>query len=472
MRKVRLSVAKRTVIWVISVAIAVGILAIAIYNKGAYDLIIEQYKHYSVDVAKLVAAELDPEQVSNVQKAIRNTYEHADNKVMSDQWGTPEFESYVAQFEYVKEMDDYKEILADLRRMQDQLDVDCLYITWVDKVNECYVYLVDAAYEDPCPPGCIDPLYFVDNEVILKNLEKDGMVPNISKTKEYGWLMATGMQIFDSNGELIAMADVDISMNDAMAELMKFMNQIAFSFLAIAVIVVILALVVIRIFVIKPIRILSDAAGQYKNNSNVFSELKFKRNDEIGVLADSIALMEKDINSYISDLTSAREQADKMNLAANTDALTKVFNKRAFNQKAIQLDDDKPQYGIAMIDINDLKGTNDNYGHEKGDISIMTICRLICSVFNPSAVYRVGGDEFIVVLEGEEYEKRDELVRKLSDLFKANRMNESLEPWERAWAAIGYAVFDPDSDEGVESVEKHADAYMYENKKQCKESEK
>ena len=468
MRKFKLSVAKKTVLWVVFVAIVVGTFAIAIYNKGSYDLIITQYEHYSTGIAKLVAVEVDSEQVLNVQKAIRDTYDHSENKVMSDRQGTPEFESYVAQFEYVKEMDDYKEVLADLQRMQDELDVDCIYITWVDPANECYVYLVDAAHEDPCPPGCIDPIYVEDKVELLKNLKTAGLPPNITKTQEYGWLMATGMPIYDGNGELIAMADVDISMNVAMSELTSFMNKVIYSFLAMTVIIAVLAIIMMRTLIIKPIRILSNAAKKHKNNNTIFSELNLKRNDEIGVLADSMATMEKDINSYIIDLISAREHAEKMDLEANTDALTKVFNKRAYDQKVCELNKDKPQYGIAMIDINNLKEINDKYGHEKGDICIQTICQSICSVFSHSAVYRVGGDEFIVVMENDAYEKHDELVNELSNLFRTAETDNSLEPWERASAAIGYAVFDSSSDESVESVEKRADTDMYENKKQWK----
>ena len=78
---------------------------------------------------------------------------------MSDDWGSPEFETYVAQYKAIEKMDDYKALHADLRRMQDSVDVDCLYSIWVDEVNESYVYMVDAATEDAYPIGCIDPFY-------------------------------------------------------------------------------------------------------------------------------------------------------------------------------------------------------------------------------------------------------------------------------------------------------------------------
>ena len=463
----KLSLTKKTVLVIVCIAFVIGTFAIAVYNKGSYDMIISQYEHYSIDIAKLVAVNIDAERLSNVRDAILEIYNHSENKVMSDQWGTPEFEAYLAQFAAVEEMEDYKAIRADLQKMQDQLDVDCLYSVWIDQENKCYVYLVDAAHEGACPPGCIDPFYVDDVDEFIRD-PAIGMVPTISKTEEYGWLMATGMPIYNDLGEIVAMADVDISMNNAMSELVRFMVYIGLAFLGIALLFCALAIVLINRAIVHPIKILSHAASQYKTNENAFSEVKIKRKDEIGVLADSMVQMEKDINGYISDLTSARERAEKMDRAANTDALTRARNKRAYDKKVKQLDSERTPYGMALIDINGLKGINDTYGHEKGDVCIKTICSLIFRVFDRSTVYRIGGDEFVVILENDDYEKRDVLIGELSEAFRANEANDSLPPWERVSAAIGYAVYDPEADKTTESVLQRADDAMYENKKELK----
>ena len=464
------SLIKKTVLVIIFIAIIIGVSAIAIYNKGLYDVIISQYEHYSIDVTKLVAAEIDTERLANVKKAVLDIYENSENRVKSDQWGTPEFEAYISQFKAVEEMDDYKAIHAQLQKMQDGIDVDCLYITWIDAENECYVYLVDAAHEEPCPTGCIDPVFFDDAEEALNNLSA-GMLPNITKTPEYGWLISTGMPIYDSQGEIMAMAGVDISMSEAMSQLVRFMIEIGLIFFIMIVLVCILAIFLINKYIVKPINTLSRATLDYKNNKSAFSELEFERNDEIGILAKSMAQMEQDINGYVSDLTSAREYADKMDRAANVDALTKVRNKRAYDIEAKRLNNSENPYGIVLIDMNDLKSINDTYGHEKGDISIKTVSRIICRVFNPSSVYRVGGDEFVVILEDKDYEKRAALIDKISGMFRANKANASLQAWERVSAAIGCAVCEPKTGESAEAVMQRADAAMYENKKAMKEAE-
>ena len=352
--------------------------------------------------------------------------------------------------------------------MQNELDVDCLYTYWVDVENERYVYLVDAANEDPCPPGCIDP-FFMDNVTeALKDLS-DGIAPTISNTPEYGWIIATGMPIYNSKGEIIAMASVDISMNKAMSQLVHFMFHIEIAFLIVTILACLLGIFLLNKFIVKPINMLSSAASDYKNNRNVFSELLLKRNDEIGLLKDSMIQMEKDIESYIDDLISTHEHASRMEHEANIDALTGVGNKRAYDIEVKRLNESKNPYGIVFVDINDLKGINDNYGHEKGDISIKTVSRAICKVFNPLSVYRIGGDEFVVILENDDYENRNKLIREISELFRANESGDLLPPWKNVSAAVEYAVRNTESDTDVESVLYRADTAMYENKKAMKE---
>ena len=467
---------KKTILLIVCIAAMISVLAIVIYNKGIYDVIESQYEARSVDTAKLVAVEIDTEKLLNVQKAVREIYEQADNKVMSDQWGTPEFEEYVSQFSSIEEMDDYKALRADLRKMQDEIDVDCLFITWLDVENACNVYLVDAAYEDPCPVGCIDPVYSDDPE-ILEHPE-NGFAPNITNTPEYGWLVSTGMPIFDDQGEFIAVSAVDISMNDIMDQQNRFLMYSVLAFLIMTVIVCVLGILVVNRVIIKPINTLSQAASQYASNRKVFSELKMSRSDEVGVLADSMTHMEEDINSYIdslekttNDLIAAREHADQMDRAANIDALTKVRNKRAYDTEVTRLNESTQPYGIVMVDMNGLKVVNDTYGHEKGNVSINTVCKTICQVFKHSPVYRVGGDEFIVILENNDYEERASLIQSLFDTFRQNSNDDSLEPWERVTAAVGSAIYDSETDDSVDAVLKRADSAMYENKRAQKESQ-
>lgn len=470
------SLSKKIILLIVTIAVMISCLAVVIYDRGIHEIIDSQYESRSIDIARLVAVSIDADRLLRVQKAVRAIYEQAGNRVMSDQWGTPEFEAYVAQFSAIEEMDDYRILRADLRKMQDVLDVDCLYITWLDVENECNVYLIDAAYEDPCPVGCIDPI-FTDDAEVLRNYE-DGFLPNITNTPEYGWIVATGMPIRDSQGEVIAISAVDISMNGIMAQQYRFLIYTTLALLLMTILVCVVGIRLVNRFIVNPINMLSHAAAQYTGQArSSFSDLKLDRSDEIGVLADSMVHMEREIDGYITslekttnDLISAREHAEQMERIANIDALTRVRNKRAYDIEVVRLNENTQPYGIVMIDLNNLKEINDTYGHEKGDVSIIRLCQIICRVFKHSPVYRIGGDEFVVLLENDDFLNRASLIGALSDAFRENAGNVSLEPWEQVTGAVGFAVYDPETDGNVDDVFKRADSEMYGHKRKMKDT--
>ena len=122
------------------------------------------------------------------------------------------------------------------------------------------------------------------------------------------------------------------------------------------------------------------------------------------------------------------------------------------------------EFGFAMIDLNNLKIINDTYGHEKGNVAIIRLCRLVCEIFDHSPVFRVGGDEFVVVLMGHDYSVVDELVAEFYKRLAQYEADESLEPWEKISAAVGYAKFNRSCDTCVEDVFKKADKAMYAKK--------
>ena len=109
-----------------------------------------------------------------------------------------------------------------------------------------------------------------------------------------------------------------------------------------------------------------------------------------------------------------------------------------------------------MIDLNGLKKINDTYGHEKGDISINALCQIVCQTF--------------AILENSDYENREALMQSMSDTFMRNMRDNSMPPWERVTAAIGFAAYNPAKKESVDKVFQRADAAMYKNKRAMKKA--
>jgi diguanylate cyclase (GGDEF)-like protein len=214
----------------------------------------------------------------------------------------------------------------------------------------------------------------------------------------------------------------------------------------------------------KDIKIISNGDLSYR--ASVY------RNDEIGDITSGMNEMVDRLNFTMNELASSQQHADEMSRLANLDTLTGIRNKTAFDrlQKALneKLNEGDVDFGFAMVDMNNLKVVNDNYGHDRGDAMIRGLCEIIGETFTNSNAYRIGGDEFVVVLVKDDYRNVDELIDRFKARIRAVSGDKSLRPWERVSAAIGYALYNAHVDSGTESVLARADRAMYANKKDMK----
>lgn len=166
------------------------------------------------------------------------------------------------------------------------------------------------------------------------------------------------------------------------------------------------------------------------------------------------------------------DQVKDLNRKAYVDPLTMVRNKSAYNEyiKKLQEQLDRDEVidlAIGIFDCNDLKSINDQYGHEKGDIYIKNACSMICKVFGHSPVFRIGGDEFAIILMNSDFSNRDELVAQLDK--KQNERNAVVKSiWERVHIAHGIAVYDHELDDELGDTARRADKFMYDNKRKMK----
>ncbi|MBR0379561.1 MAG: EAL domain-containing protein [Mogibacterium sp.] len=102
-----------------------------------------------------------------------------------------------------------------------------------------------------------------------------------------------------------------------------------------------------------------------------------------------------------------------------TDGLTGVKNKAAYLNAEAELNDEiklggQPEFAIVVADLNGLKEINDQHGHQTGDNFLKAGCRAICDIFDHSPVFRVGGDEFAVIVRGRDYEDLDALIEEMA----------------------------------------------------------
>ncbi len=232
-----------------------------------------------------------------------------------------------------------------------------------------------------------------------------------------------------------------------------------------AVIVLLIASLFLMFYtmrITKPLEQLTEAAQQVEKG-NYDAELPYDEDDELGRLTRSFKKLSNNMKAHISDL----------NEQVYVDALTRVKNKGAFAklakeiQEQIDYEDTKPEFAIGAFDCDNLKVINDRYGHDKGDVYLQAACTAISESFKHSPVFRVGGDEFIVILRNEDYHNMEMLLEQFDKT--ACEINASAnKPWEQVCISKGFAAFDPSEDSTVIEVMQRADKLMYENKRERK----
>ena len=212
----------------------------------------------------------------------------------------------------------------------------------------------------------------------------------------------------------------------------------------------------------KPITQLTEAANEIENG-NYDVELDYSKDDEVGRLTKMFKQM----------VVHTKENIRKLNRQAFVDALTHVKNQGAFTVALDELQEEaenknsRLKFAVTVFDCDELKKINDKNGHDKGNIYLKAASSAICKTFNHCPVFRVGGDEFAVIMRNESYLNRDSLLVQFEQ--EIDKINSSAENrWEQVHISFGMADYDRDNDHSVYDVVRRADKNMYENKRKRK----
>lgn len=169
----------------------------------------------------------------------------------------------------------------------------------------------------------------------------------------------------------------------------------------------------------------------------------------------------------VAAYSSLKANAKELEVMSYRDALTNLYNPRSYQEHMDEISKKKLPYGLIYIDLNDFKQVNDTYGHETGDALLNIVAkRLKNSIREKDRAFRIGGDEFAVVIHGTHDKKffegviarmRENVAREV--IIGDNKLKASI--------SAGYARC-PEDGTTFEDVVKKADDAMYYNKRLLK----
>lgn len=213
----------------------------------------------------------------------------------------------------------------------------------------------------------------------------------------------------------------------------------------------------------KPLKELTKEAKKMITG-DMNADFNIQQNDEIGELAKSFSAAKFHIIQHMKQMQGL----------AFLDSLTGVRNKMAYDNYIAELESriengEIKSYGIAILDTNNLKEINDTYGHENGNTYLVNSCKLICQIFAHSPVFRIGGDEFLVVLTGKDLENHNELMSQLKESMDLTK--KASFPWKQISIACGLGIADYAKATTIADTFNKADKNMYINKREIKIAE-
>ena len=247
---------------------------------------------------------------------------------------------------------------------------------------------------------------------------------------------------------------------------------IGYAVLLVAVLSTVLLLIFNRI--VKDVLMLRDMTMKFKDLD--FSDVDklsmmlrgARTRDELYYLKRAVLTMAQELETFINRLQDEKNKFEEM---AYKDPLTDLDNRRSFTEKAQAMLEYAKRYGeplsVLMIDIDDFKKVNDNYGHDVGDRLLKALSDVIKrSVRSSDVAARFGGEEFVVLLPKTEEEGAKLVANRIREEFKRVSVDVDGEKI-RTSVSIGVATLRGEG--SIEEVIKKADIALYEAKRSGKD---
>ncbi len=455
--KRHMSVSLRLPLLFIASFVIIIVLAVVLVYFRFERRLTEDYAKMGKSVTMLMSREIDPDRVVNY---------------LNENFESEEYLAIRGKFEFLKE--NYP---------------DVLYMYVYHFIPEGGVVIFDLDSEigvDADPPGTIydlDPALIPYRDALCRGEQ----IPVLTGDTDDGYMLTYMRPLFDSEGNYSCHVCVDFSMEKLHRQDIAFVMNVLLLMVVTIILIAVIDITIMRMSVTGPLNRMKHATDQFayeneedhQHNIEIMEALEIRTGDEIEDLYHLFVTFMKNNLTYMQHLSKAENdirdkeaKIGEISKEAYRDELTGVGSKAAYTRKIDEVNakiaEGLNDFSVVMVDMNDLKRINDENGHEAGDSYIRGCCHLICETFKHSPVFRIGGDEFIAILTGQDYEIRYQLVGTLRGIFEEYCEREELDPWDRYSASVGMA--DHICGENTfELVFKRADLEMYREKKKFKE---
>ena len=217
---------------------------------------------------------------------------------------------------------------------------------------------------------------------------------------------------------------------------------------------------------------LFEESSRY-NTSSSYREVNYKeRNRWYDVTSTNMVWVDgRSVVLYaIIDVTEKKQYQRKIEQQANNDFLTGLYNRMCCERDLLRIVDEAKECGgkgaVIYLDLDDFKHINDGLGHQYGDVLLKAISSSLQRINGvENTCYRMGGDEFVILVPHTSYDKFEEIIENIRIVFN--------KPWFLKGAdyycttSMGIVSF-PDEGNSVQDVIKKADIAMYEAKRSGK----
>ena len=362
---------------------------------------------------------------------------------------------------------EYKKVADTLSNFWSNIQLK--YIYCVKQVGEReFVFTIDPTQPDPGEFG--EPVVYTDalNEAGKGNATVD----KIPYEDSWGRFYSAYSPVFDSEGKVAGIVAVDFSAewyeDQIAAQTWTVLIICVLSLLAGGLIVFIVTEKVRRSNQLLHEQLNSLAANieDLVNEVSITTHTEHNHpldNDTV-TSGDNIRDLSEKINSMQENL---RVEIGCVHQMAYIDALTSVGNTTAYMETVSvldgQIDEGTAAFSVAAFDLNGLKRTNDTYGHASGDKTLIDAANVICRVFGKENVYRVGGDEFVVIVSTDSSEDMDDLFKKFESELEEENKKEKAYQYPIS-VSKGYSIYQKEKDNEFKTVFLRADVAMYRDK--------